>query len=170
MSEPLGWALHRARRHTLALVRDVAEEQRCLQSVPGERHPAWVLGHLVLADVYLLSVLGAEPLPEDFPALLRAYGPGAEPRGANGLYEPIRALEARLARTGSVRRAVIERMSPGELDRPNPDAVLARNQPTIGHHLHALLFHEGHHAGQLAAWRRSHGLPAIPWTFASDAP
>jgi len=52
MSYLLVWGLRQARQQTLALVDDLAEEQMCLQSIPGEHHPTWVLGHLLLGDVY----------------------------------------------------------------------------------------------------------------------
>jgi hypothetical protein len=55
VSEHLTWALGRARALTLLLVADVRPDQMHLQSAPGERHPAWLLGHLLLADTYLLS-------------------------------------------------------------------------------------------------------------------
>jgi hypothetical protein len=75
MNEHLTWALARARAHTLSLVVDIPPEQMHRQSVPEERHPAWLLGHLLLADAYLLSLLAVQPLPEDFEALLHRYGP-----------------------------------------------------------------------------------------------
>jgi hypothetical protein len=66
MSEELSWVLDRAREHTVALVADVPSHDIRLQSIPGERHPAWILGHLLLSDTYLLSLLGLRPLGEGF--------------------------------------------------------------------------------------------------------
>ena len=79
MSEYLAWALGRAREHTLALVGGVPEEQMSWQSVAEERHPAWLLGHLALADAYLLFLLGVQPLAGDFQSLLQQYGPKSLP-------------------------------------------------------------------------------------------
>jgi hypothetical protein len=56
-------------------------------------------------------------------------------------------------------------MSVEDLARPLPDAFLARAQPTIGHHLQALLFHEGYHCGQVSAWRKRHGFAAVRWSM-----
>ena len=54
-----------------------------------------------------------------------------------------------------------------DLDRPLPDPTLVRAQPTLRHHLHALVYHEGHHAGRLTAWRRRRGLPPVAWAHAA---
>ena len=71
MSGHLRWALDHARRQTLALVADVPPPNMCLQAVSGEHHPTWVLGHLLLADTYLLSLLDVEALTGDFASLVR---------------------------------------------------------------------------------------------------
>jgi hypothetical protein len=58
MKDVLVWALRNAREQTLTLVADIPQEQACQQSVSGERHPLWILGHPLLGDTYLLSLLG----------------------------------------------------------------------------------------------------------------
>ena len=62
MSDLLAWALQKARQQTLTLVKDLPEEQMCCQSAPGENHPTWILGHLLLGDIYLLFLLGVQEL------------------------------------------------------------------------------------------------------------
>src|SRR2546427_6515350 len=125
MSHLLVWGLRQARHQTLALVDDLAEEQICLQSVPGEHHPAWVLGHILLGDVYLLALLKAQALPEEFPALLRAYGPGAPPTPSAGRYHSKQVLVDRLARTGARRLQAISALTMEDLARATPDDTLA---------------------------------------------
>jgi hypothetical protein len=166
MGEQLVWALRRAREHTLALVADLQPEQMCLQSVPGERHPTWILGHLLLADTYLLSLLSIQELSPDFAELLSNYGPGATPVPHPDRYQDRESLTQRLATTGALRLDGIREWSTDAFDRPMPDPVLAQAQPTLGYHLHSLVFHEGYHGGQLAAWRKAHGLPPVRWVFA----
>ena len=158
--------MEHARAHVLALVADVPEERMCLQSVAGEHHANWTLGHLLLSDSYLLFLLGVRPLSDDFTILLRKFGPGAVASGSEGDYEAKSVVSARLAETGALRANAIRAMSDSDLAAPTPDAVLARTQPTIGQHLQALVFHEGYHAGQLSAWRKSHGFAAVRWVFA----
>ena len=56
-------------------------------------------------------------------------------------------------------------MTDQDLARPMADAFLAQAQPTIGHHLQSLVFHEGYHSGQLSSWRKTHGFAAVHWTL-----
>jgi len=166
MTELVVWALERARRQTLTLVADLREEQMCLQSAPGENHPAWILGHILLGDIYLLSLLRIGELSEDFSDLLGKHGPGTTPIPVVGSYDSKQALVERLTQTGSLRVDAVRQMTTVDLARPTPDEILAQAQPTIGHHLHALVFHEGHHGGQLSAWRKAQGLVPSRGAFA----
>ena len=163
MSEFLAWALDRAREHTLALVADVPPEAMQLQAALGERHPAWLLGHLLLADTYLLSLITVEPLADEFPLLLERYGPRSAPTDTR--YDSKQQLIDRLSRLNTVRVARVQAMADRDLACPMADALLAQAQPTIGHHLQGLVFHEGYHAGQLSSWRKTHGFTAVRWTL-----
>jgi hypothetical protein len=166
MTEILAWALHKARQQTFILVEDLSDEQMCLQSLPGENHPAWILGHLLLGDIYLLSMLAGQGLSEDFPDLLSRYGPGSTPRQGGAMYEAKAVLVERLFQTDALRCEAVRQKTLEELRQPIPDAVLAQAQPTIGHHLQTLVFHEGHHGGQLSSWRKAQGLSPIRGAFA----
>lgn len=134
------------------------------QSVPREQHPAWILGHLLLADTYLLFLLTGRPLSDDFTALLELYGPASVPNTETQYHAKNELLE-RLRQTNTDRIAHITAMADIDFARPLPDATLARVQPTIGHHLHSLVFHEGYHGGQLSAWRKQHEFKAVRWTM-----
>jgi uncharacterized damage-inducible protein DinB len=162
MNESLAWALSQAREQTLALVADVSPDAMQLQAAAEERHPAWILGHLLLADAYLLYLLASEPLADDFPVLLERYGPASRPN-ANTQYDPKDRLIERLRQAHVVRVTRVSAMADRELAAPLGDARLARVQPTLGHHLHSVVFHEGYHAGQLSSWRRAHGFAAVRW-------
>lgn len=164
MNDYLAWALDHARQHTLALVADIPEAAIQGQTAPGERHPAWLLGHLLLADTYLLFLLGVQPLSDDFPHLLARYGPASAPV-LDVVDGSARDLADRLRTTHTARVARVRAMTDQELARPLADALLARAQPTMGHHLQALVFHEGYHAGQLSSWRKAHGLTSVRWTL-----
>jgi hypothetical protein len=72
----------------------------------------------------------------------------------------------RLVRAGEVRRGATLTLGDTGLVRRTPDAALATTQPTLAHHLHALVLHEGYHAGQLATWRKLHGFPPVRWCLA----
>ena len=165
MSDLLIWSLENARRQTLNLVEDLRDEQMCLQSAARENPPAWILGHLLLGDKYLLSMLKVRELSADFADLLRKYGPASNPNSTFGHYDSKQFLVERLTETGLLRLDAVRKMK--NLDQPTPDETLARTQPTIGHHLQMLVFHEGHHCGGLASWRKAQKLSAVKGIFAS---
>jgi hypothetical protein len=165
MTEYLAWAFRGAREHTLALVRDLPPDRMQLQSQDGERHPTWLLGHLLLADTYLLSLLSVQALPPDFPSLLERYGPQSAPLPqAPGHAKEF--LVEQLIRSNGLRIARVRGMTDHDLAAPMSDAFLSQAQPTLGHHLHSLVFHEGYHSGQLSSWRKAHGFLTVPWVFA----
>jgi hypothetical protein len=72
-------------------------------------------------------------------------------------------LVENLVRTNTLRLAKIRPMTDHDLAQPMRDAFLAQAQPTIGHHLQSLVFHEGYHSGQLSSWRKAHGFGAVRW-------
>lgn len=161
MNELLVWSLEQARKQTLALVEDLREDQMRLQSAAGENPPIWILGHLLLGDTYLLSLLKVRELSADFSELLNKYGPNSN--GEN--YDSKQFLVEKLTETGNLRCEAVRQMN--DLNIAMPDETLARTQPTIAHHLQVLVFHEGHHCGQLSSWRKSQGLSAVKGIFAS---
>lgn len=165
MSELLIWSLEKARQQTLSLVEDLREEQMCLQTSSGENHPAWILGHLALGDIYLLSMLKIRELSADFSDLLRKYGPDSKPTSTLAFYDSKHFLVERLTETGFLRLDAVRKMK--NLDKAMPDETLAQSQPTIGHHLQILVFHEGHHCGGLSSWRKAQRLSAVKGIFAS---
>ena len=164
MGESLAWALNQAREQTLALVADVSPDAVQRRAAPEERHPAWILGHLLLADSYLLYLLAIQPLADDFPVLLARYGPASAPNATTPDDSKDRLID-RLRQSNVVRVARVSAMTDHELASPLGDPLLARVQPTIGHHLQSLVFHEGYHAGQLSSWRKAHGFTAVRWTM-----
>jgi uncharacterized damage-inducible protein DinB len=165
MSDLLIWSLENARRQTLNLVEDLHDEQMCLQSAAGENPPAWILGHLLLGDTYLLSMLKVWEFSADFTNLLRKYGPNSNSTATPADYNSKHFLVERLTETGLLRTGAVSQMK--NLTQPTPDETLAQTQPTIGHHLQMLFFHEGHHCGQIAAWHKAQNLPAVKGIFAS---
>jgi hypothetical protein len=165
MSDLLIWSLENARRQTLSLVEDLRDEQMCLQSAADENPPAWILGHLLLGDGYLLSMLKVRELSADFADLLSKYGPASNPVSTLAHYDSKHFLVERLTETGLLRTDAVRNMK--NLDQPTPDETLVRTQPTIRHHLQILVFHEGHHCGGLSSWRKAQKLPAVKGIFAS---
>lgn len=165
MSDLLIWSLEKARRQTLLMVEDLREEQMCRQSTAGENHPAWFLGHLLLGDIYLLSLLKVREISADFLDLLSKYGPNSNPISNIQHFDSKYFLVKRLTQTGFRRLDVVRKMK--NLDQPTPDETLAQTQPTIGHNLQILVFHEGHYCGQISSWRKAQRLSAVKGFFAS---
>ncbi len=149
-----GMNLKRAER----LVDDLTEEQMVAQPSGVINHPAWTLGHLGATSDALAGMLG---LPSTFPDAWREAcrmgsipsGEAADYPGKAELLEQLRAQHQRVA-------AAVAAVDDERLQQPTPPRLRERF-PTIGDFATALMtMHEGHHLGQLAAWRRALGLGA----------
>ncbi len=163
MNDSLIWSLGTARKQTLLLIEDLSDEQMRRQSAARENPPSWILGHLLLGDTYLLHLLKVRELSDDFADLLDKYGPDSN--SALGNFDSKKFLIENLTQTNVLRLDAVRKMQ--TLDAPMPDETLRRTQPTIGHHLQMLVFHEGHHCGNIASWRKAHGLSAVKGIFTS---
>lgn len=161
VNELLVWSLEQARKQTFSLIEDLRDEQMRLQSAAGENPPVWILGHLLLGDIYLLHLLNARELSADFTELLNKYGPNS----SGEFCDSKQFLVERLTETGNLRCEAVRQMN--DLNQPLFDETLARTQPTIAHHLQVLVFHEGHHCGQLSSWRKLQGFSATKGIFVS---
>lgn len=165
MKEILIWSLEKARKQTFSLVEDLSDEQMFLQSAAGENHPLWILGHLLLSDTYLLHLLKVRELSADFTDLLENYGPNSKPKSFIENFHSKSFLIEKLTETGNLRLDSVRQLK--DLNEPLPDEILSQTQPTIGHHLQTLVFHEGHHCGQISSWRKLHGFTSVKGIFAS---
>lgn len=165
MNDLLVWSLGKARQQTLNLVADLTEAQMYQQSVPGENHPAWTLGHLLMADYFIFLLLKIPNTPQMTENLWNTYGPGHTPPLEREKYLPKEQLVEQLIEGDRIRRQFIQEMTSADLAQPTPEPRIAASQPTLGHFLHYMLFHEGNHGGQLAAWRKTQGLPSGSGAF-----
>src|SRR5689334_2963891 len=107
MNELLIWSLSKARQQTLNLVSDLNEEQMCQQSVPGENHPAWTLGHLFLGDCFLFILLQTPKAPTMPPGWMELYAPGKAPSGERDRYHRKDILIPMLIESDRFRQQVI---------------------------------------------------------------
>ena len=140
------------------LVDDLTGEQMVAQPSGVINHPAWTLGHLGATSDALAGMLG---LPSTFPDAWREAcrmgsipsGDAADYPGKAELLEQLRAQHERVAEA-------VAAVDAERLQQPTPPRLRERF-PTIGDFAAALMtMHEGHHLGQLAAWRRALGLGA----------
>jgi uncharacterized damage-inducible protein DinB len=153
-------SLDLARRRTLALVADLTDEQLTAQPASAENHPAWTLGHLFLLDAYLADFLE----PDDAPTLderwVRVYGPDSMPSADASVYMTKAELLERLDTVRAVVIGAIAALPDEALMEELPEHAPGPELPSYHHLILHALWHEGYHAGQLAAWRRAMGLPA----------
>ena len=139
------------------LVKDLSDEQMAAQSGGVINHPAWSLGHLVVAADHLGQLLGLESnLPEGWSETFKT---GGEPSGDASAYpskeEILGALKEQHARnTGAVINIDASRFA-----EPHPDEARRKYFPTVGDMIIFLMTsHEVGHLGQIAAWRRAMDL------------
>jgi len=143
------------------LVADLSPAEMIAQPVPGVtmNHPAWVLAHLAAYPPVLTAMLEGGT-PED-PATHR-YGRHSRPLDDAGEYPPKDALVAHFL---TVRHTLAEAFDGAEVDRLGSPVTLERwreRWPSIWHACVTLMTtHEATHLGQLSAWRRAGGRPAV---------
>lgn len=149
------------RNATLKLVADLTDDQITLQPAPKTNHPAWVLGHLLMVEANFLALLGgtAPTLDTNWKEI---YGRGSTPAADKSRYKPKQFYLDHLAAAREQIIARLKTIRPEDLARPHPDPTRRERFPTIGHTIFMYgTWHEGYHAGQLSAWRRVQGLPAV---------
>ncbi len=153
-------SLDLARRRTMALVADLTDAQLTAQPEGWDNHPAWTLGHLFLLDAYLADFL----TPDDAPPLderwIAVYGPNSMPVADANRYMTKAELLERLDTVRAVVIGAIAALPDEALMDDLPDDAPGPDLPSYHHLILHTLWHEGYHAGQLAAWRRAMGLPA----------
>lgn len=156
--------MNHTRGMTLKLVADLSDDQLAIQPAPKTNHAAWVLGHLLLVENSLANLL--DPSRQQ-PAYLtdayrEIYGMKSQPVADKSKYLPKQFYLDELAK---LRPQIIEKLKSLPADffsQPHPDPARRNRFPTIGEAIVTYgTWHEAYHAGQLSAWRRVQGLPAV---------
>ena len=143
------------------LVADVTDEEMVAQPTPGMNHPAWVLGHLCVAFDRHAEYAGAERQLAQWDV---QFGMGTEPKAERSAYLGKDGLVA--AFVGSAERyasavASVAAADPDVLSTPT-EGPLAGPFPTTADFLtFSLTGHTSIHLGQLSAWRKAMGRPAM---------
>ncbi len=143
------------------LVKDLSTEQMAAQPDGVINHPAWSLGHLVVAADNLGQLLGLEStLPDGWSEIFKTGGePSDDPSVYPSKEEILGALKEQHARNTEAVKGV----DASRLAEPHPDEARRKYFPTVGDMVVFLMTsHEMHHLGQITAWRRAMGLgPAV---------
>lgn len=143
------------------LVADLSPEEMTAQPVAGVtmNHPAWVLSHLSAYPPVLTTMLRGET-PDD--PINHRYGRNSSPVGDAGEYPPKDALMAHYL---TVRHGLAEAFTQATIDVLGVPPLIERFRPrwpSLWHACVALMtHHEATHLGQLSAWRRAGGRPAV---------
>lgn len=142
------------------LVADVPDEELAEQPTPGLNHPAWTLGHLVVAADYGLHLLGAPATaPDGWGGL---FNPGTVPDPNRAAYPPKGELLAAYEAAHATTDAAVAAADPAGVARANPVESMRARFPTLADMLGYLLTtHEATHLGQLSAWRRMMGKKGV---------
>jgi DinB superfamily len=146
------------RLYLALLVDDIPEEQMTRQPGGVVNHPAWHLGHLAFVANRFATILGCASNMD--PSWEGKFAPNTTPSPDRSVY-PVKAELIRILddRRGALANAY-EQASESDLAKPNPNARLAANLPTVEHLIaFGMVFHEATHLGQLASWRKAAGMP-----------
>jgi hypothetical protein len=149
-------ALQLARRSTLGLIEEIPEDKLCTQVWEGGNHPKWVLGHLAWTDDYFMTTIGKLPsrLPDGW---WDRFQMGSKPSANAADYPSLSELQDVLSET---REALISWLGGLSAQQAAVDLgeELKTFSPTIGDLAASMAWHEGLHAGQISAVRRSLGF------------
>ncbi len=153
------WAHQRG--YAQRLVADLSDEDMVSQPVAGVtmNHPAWVLSHLTL----YAGIVGAMLRGEEFEDPLK-HRHGRESRPVNDVNEYPRkeALLAEYFRVHDDAARVLGEVGTGALEREMTLPRWRERWPRVGDAvIHLMLHHEAVHLGQISAWRRAGGRPAV---------
>jgi hypothetical protein len=148
--------------YAVALVEGVPADKASHQPAPGMNHPAWIIGHLALVSKRVTAgfILQLDaPYPDDWQDRYgRDSTPDPDPAANDSLDDLITAL-----RDGHALVEAHLRSTDAELlMQPTPHERFVQRFPLVGQALtYTMIGHECMHLGQLSAWRRVVGLPAV---------
>ena len=144
------------------LVADLSETQMVAQPVADgtpANHAAWVFSHLnVYIPVIECLITGNEiEDPKE-----HRYGMQSKPEADRDFYPSKQEMLATFVEGHQRVEEALQRVGESALDLPMSLERWKVNMPTVGIALpYLMLVHENNHLGQLSAWRRVLGLPAV---------
>jgi len=143
------------------LVDDLAADDMAHQPIPSVtmNHAAWALSHLSIYGPLLAGMLRNEPVEDPGS---HKWGRSSAPIADAAAYPPKTEL-LRLYQDGyDDAVAALKSASDADFARPAPFERWRDRFPTVGHMpIHFLVQHNALHLGQISAWRRASGRPAV---------
>jgi hypothetical protein len=149
------------RDYAVKLVADLADADMTSQPVPGVvmNHPAWVYGHCGIYPPVLAAMLEGKAFEDP---IKHRYGRDSKPTSNRGDYPAKAEIVGSFLAGHDQLAAVLERVDLAVLARPIPLERWKQRFPTIADAVaHLMLEHEAGHLGQVSAWRRAGGRPAV---------
>jgi len=147
------------------LVEGLGDEESVLQPAEGMNHPRWVIGHLAAAADRVTGhwSLGLALTLDE--AYFKTYGAGSAPLADVAAYRPLDELIELLGQRHQAVSEALEGADASLFERSASSDVpqgFRERFPTVGHALvYTMTCHEQMHLGQVSAWRRVRGLPAV---------
>jgi hypothetical protein len=145
------------------LTADLSAEQMT-QQPPGERplpvnHPAWIFSHLNVYLPVMASLLRGETFEDP---KFHPFGMQSKPEESASIYPSKEALLKAWQAGHEEISELLAKATEATLQQPVMLPRWREIMPTVGIALpYLLLVHENQHLGQLSAWRRVLGLPAV---------
>jgi hypothetical protein len=148
------------RHFAKSLVKDIDDADMATQPFEGANHPAWILGHIVVSTDGVLKLLGQEPTaPPEWQSL---FGRGSSVSTDRSIYPSKETLIASLETAFDRANSAASDANEDQIAGPHQLEMLQRGLPTKGDLIALLLTtHVAQHLGQLSAWRRAMGRPAM---------
>ena len=141
------------------LTADIDDARMADQPVPAANHPAWIVGHLAICTDYAAKLLGQPQVCSR--VWHKQFGPGSKPTPDRQAYPSKSDLLAALTDGHARVATAAEKADPKVMQAPQ-SIIFQQHFPTVGDLIaHLMTTHPCGHLGQLSAWRRLHGLPAV---------
>ena len=141
-----------------AMLRDIADDEMCLQPTPGCNHAAWIVGHLAYAADMHSRYAGAAPILDGWTPL---FGMGSLPKPSMDAY-PGKDELIQAWHDANTRIVAAARSAGADLLGQPTQGPLVETLPTVADFLaFSMTGHTATHLGQLSAWRRAIGRPKM---------
>lgn len=140
-------------------VSDLSDADLLVRPVPGANHIAWQLGHLVMAEPFLVRTELPDAAYPELPSGFAEQHSKETATSDTGFRTKAEYLELAKTMRGAT-KAVLEKLSDADLDRPSKGRM-AKVAPRLADLLILVANHSMMHAGQFTVVRRKVGKPVL---------
>jgi len=149
------------RDYAIRLATGIDDDNKVAQPIKGVtmNHPAWVYSHLAIYGPVMIGVMQGEAIndPKDEP-----HGLGSSPQADPGAYLPMSELLQTFVQGYQMGAAAYLEATDKVLSSPSNVERWRERFPTAqALAVHLLVKHFATHLGQLSAWCRAMGMPAV---------